>query len=660
MIRFPIFEHLAVERYGLYPGTEERPGLTAAFEPGLTLILGANGLGKSTLVLLLYRMCSGTTDIAGVTSRPELGSRQLDTSDIRAADRKTFAARVHNGATGATATLRFRLGTSVIEVKRELSNLSLMSLTVDGQPVSPTEDDYKTTITEKAGVYGFEDWILILRYLVFYFEDRRSLVWDPTAQRQILRLLFLPPAETEKYLALEGELLRKDSAARNLSASLYKQEEALKTQEKSGTSRSALENALNKLTAKQDSDEQQLEKLETELNLLESEFQAAKLASLRAAEQREAAYRSVEYKRLEQIHRSFPSTKESNAYILGQLLSADTCVACSNHVPHFAEELRNRLDNSMCVVCSTPTGPLSSTDGDELDMARATNLLKSAEEHRESARKALRETDNRYRNAVRSTHELRASLARRETEIDSLVRQLPKSEQHIRDRRSELNALRSRHRELVAEVQIIRESYTEMIEEVNRKFASRQEDVKSAFDGHAVEFLLEQCALMWSSHKEKVGQQGSPVEFSIFEVDMTGTDFDSPVRRRGTEQVSESQREFIDLAFRMALIAVAGEGGVGTLVMDAPESSLDAVFAPRAAKVLAAFSAPPLQNRVILTSNLVEGKLIPTLLRSSGIDTRTDPRLVDLFSIASPTAALTQLRPEYDEALKALFPEKQR
>ncbi|MDX8143947.1 AAA family ATPase [Lentzea sp. BCCO 10_0061] len=654
MIRFPIFERLSVDRYGLYPGTDQRPGLTAEFEPGLTLVLGANGLGKSTLVLLLYRLCSGTTDIAGVASRPELGSRQLDTSGIPRADRKTFAARVHDGAAGATATLQFRLGETELLVERDLSNLTLLTLMVDGQPLSPTEDEYKRAITEAAGVHGFEDWILILRYLVFYFEDRRSLVWDTTAQRQILRLLFLSPAETETYLKLEAELLSKDSTVRNLSATLFKQESALKNLEKTSASRSALEQAINDLAAQQDAEEGQLERLESELNLLDSELQSAKLAALRAAEERESAYRNVEYKRLEQIHRSFPSTAESSAYILSQLLSADTCIACSTEVPSFAEELRSRLDHSKCVVCSTPIEPLSIAT-DEFDMTRAVNMLKNADEHRDLTRAATEEAQEQYKRSVRTAQELRASLARRETQIDALVSQLPQSEHKIRERRSELNSLRSQQRELTAELQVIRASYTDLIDAANHKFSTRQEEVKAAFDSHAVEFLLETCELAWGIRKEKVGQQGSPVEFAVFEVDMTGSDFNSPVRRRGAEQVSESQREFIDLAFRMALIAVAGEGGTGTLVMDAPESSLDAVFAPRAAKVLAQFCAPPQQNRVILTSNLVEGKLIPTLLRSSGIVSREDSRLINLFEIASPTAALTHLRAEYDEALMDLF-----
>ena len=51
--------------------------------------------------------------------------------------------------------------------------------------------------------------------------------------------------------------------------------------------------------------------------------------------------------------------------------------------------------------------------------------------------------------------------------------------------------------------------------------------------------------------------------------------------RDDLSEVSQSQAEFIDLAFRMALMTVAAEGGSATLIVDAPEASLDFLFAER-------------------------------------------------------------------------------
>jgi hypothetical protein len=140
------------------------------------------------------------------------------------------------------------------------------------------------------------------------------------------------------------------------------------------------------------------------------------------------------------------------------------------------------------------------------------------------------------------------------------------------------------------------------------------------------------------------------MEFPAFQLDLSAAGFEVLVPRDGPDQVSESQREFIDLAFRMALMDVAGSGGVGTLVIDAPESSLDAVFVSRAATVLMRFATANNMNRLVMASNLVEGQLIPTLLKTAAADA-SPAQLVNLFELAEPTAAVRQLREEYDRAL---------
>ena len=188
---------------------------------------------------------------------------------------------------------------------------------------------------------------------------------------------------------------------------------------------------------------------------------------------------------------------------------------------------------------------------------------------------------------------------------------------------------------------------------VTLEIAQFKEAIKAAFNQYAEGFLLEQCELIWSPQKDRVGQTGKNFVFPAFELDMTGSDFPSPVRRSSPEQVSESQREFIDLAFRMALMSVASDDA-SSLVMDAPESSLDAVFAPRAAGVFSRFAEPTSDNCLIITSNLVEGQLIPNLIESIPRQDRA-ARIVDLVKIAAPTAAVREQRSEYENILTRLL-----
>jgi hypothetical protein len=113
----------------------------------------------------------------------------------------------------------------------------------------------------------------------------------------------------------------------------------------------------------------------------------------------------------------------------------------------------------------------------------------------------------------------------------------------------------------------------------------------------------------------------------------------------------------------MALMKVAGQqSGPSTLVIDAPESSLDTVFAHRAKDVLARFGLSESGNRLIITSNLVTGELLPGLLRAC-FSTRevAERQIVNLLRIAAPTAAVRELRTEYDSVydgiLNGAFPQ---
>ncbi len=68
MIHFPVFEHLNVTGYRVFPGTADRPGLDFPTQRGISIIAGVNGLGKTTLVSMLFRLVVGPFEL------PKLGA----------------------------------------------------------------------------------------------------------------------------------------------------------------------------------------------------------------------------------------------------------------------------------------------------------------------------------------------------------------------------------------------------------------------------------------------------------------------------------------------------------------------------------------------------------------------------------------------------------
>ena len=111
MISFPIIEKLDVTGFCFFPGKAgDNSGLSVEFQPGLTLILGANGLGKTTLVTILYRLLTGPFDIPVLAARGDLGDVNLQPIELSRGRKSLFANRVTDGAKGAVASLQIKIG----------------------------------------------------------------------------------------------------------------------------------------------------------------------------------------------------------------------------------------------------------------------------------------------------------------------------------------------------------------------------------------------------------------------------------------------------------------------------------------------------------------------------------------------------------------------
>jgi predicted nucleic acid-binding Zn-ribbon protein len=653
MLNLPILERIEISHYGLFPGTSERPWLDVELRPGLTLVLGANGLGKSTLISILYRLLAGPYDIPGLISGLELGNARLEAKPISASSRSAFSARVADGAASATARVSLRLGPHAVVIARRLRDLSLIQFTVDGTAHGTDEEAaYQPEIARLVGVWSFGDWILLLRHLVFYFEDRRALVWDASAQRQIFRILFLTPDTARTWTENERAILELDSYIRNLSATLTREERSMTATEIKTQSVATVREELSSLAHLQDIDSKALAQAEDDLVDLDSRRESARLRLLTVEQEREHRFRELERARLVAISARFPSRSETARYIVSQLLTDAECLVCGNRSPAAVDSYAARISNGHCVICDSTLAASNDVPAPvEMADARVTAIEEALDHIRGELTSAEYEADaasRQYDRCCETLGRLNTALAARSNRIDSLVKQLPPAEAAIHEQRKELTNLRGRVALLKADVLSKRETFRLFVEDVGQAILAQSEEVKTRFHEAASGFLLEQCRLVWAPRKARLGESGETIMFPAFELEMTGTDFTTAVRRTGPDQVSESQREFIDLAFRMSLIAVAAQMGSSTMVIDAPEASLDSVFAARAATVLARFSRQTLDNRLIVTSNLVEGTLIPELLAKAVPEGEARAhRVLDLLTVAVPTAAVRALSTEY-------------
>ena len=523
---------------------------------------------------------------------------------------------------------------------------------------STDEDEYQASVVRLANVSTFNEWILLLRYIVFYFEDRRSLVWDPSAQRQLLKILFLDPDQALYSTKREREILEQDTLARNMRAIIGREKRSLTRDQSRLIGEPRLRKELHRLEEQQRTTEASLDLLDSEYPDIEEQHEQARLRFLSLEQQRESVYRELEQAQLLAIGARLPRLSDSARYIFGHLLTDSRCLLCDTHSPEIKDTLTSRIRSNVCFLCESPLTQSIEPDALSINharLSRSTARLQDIDHELDSAHLRLKETATARQTTLHKMQQLRATEATNAARLASLAERLPPSERDLIKRSEELSSLHARLAVIQKELDDRRRSFASVVAETNAAVHREASRVRNSFRDYAREFLLEDCNLVWSPRPARLGQAGRRFDFPAFELELGGSNFTGTVRRSGPEDVSQSQREFIDLSFRMALVAVATDGEASSLVMDAPESSLDAVFTDRAARILGRFANPGLGNRLVLTLNLVMGDLIPGLLREAAIGDDIRERVVDLFRIATPTAAVRELRDEYYAVVETLL-----
>lgn len=644
LIAFPRIERVTVRGYDLYPGLGESKELHVELSSGPWLILGVNGLGKSTLLLLMRYLLTGAVRTRG----PGFAGER---DDLQTVSNRFFAVRVLDGARDAVACIEVRIGEAGLLVERALSNLSLIRavITRDGSEEEITnEEAYRTAFTDMLGVAQFEDVVRALDHLVFYMEVRQSLIWDGAAQFELFRALLTPNLSAD-LRRLEGEIVSSDSAARNLNATLFKittkrQKEAVKKVNANDTRAriSAVQGELDALLKDEI-------KLAEELDVAETQRADYNLQVKRAEKELDDAAQAYEKLKFEVLRQAFAGVSPTDQYIFLKLISEKICIACNQSASDAAKEFQERSDTGRCVVCGNPRHFHENVEdiGDALK-AKAIEAYESLATRRgelEDLRRQLSSSNDLVYAMHKKLSAVRLEAETKHGTIRGLKKNLPADENLELSREEDrIVTLREQVQAFRRDRAVAEQSIDELLAQLKSAAEEVRERLEDAFNRRAAPFFAEQVRLVYAPRIAKIGQGGRSFEFPAFEVEMTSGATLSQFIRRTQDQVSLSQREYLDIIFRMILIDELGSGK-GTLVVDGPEGSLDAVFAGRAGDLFARFATGD-RTSVILACNIVEGGFIPHTLSAYANDQRRS-RVVNLIEQATPTQALIKLRPLY-------------
>ena len=336
MIHLPVLTELKVSNYGLFPGEPRGSGITWSFRPGLSLIAGINGLGKTTLLTMILRSFTGPYDLTG-DGEPQSLSVVLPEKPVllRPQYAKFFEQRVADGAEKAKVALSAKIGETEITIWRRLKDLFLEDLAFDGKPIElPTagkERDiiFQSQLAELIGLSSFVDVLLVLHHVILFHENRPGALWDPNAQRQLLRALCLDKEDASRVVGLERDLQSADSQARNIHARITATKKqwrkALQLEAKS-------EGVLAKIEAEQqllDAELEEVERLQERLEQLDENRKAARLAHERAKIEREAAIGVIERLKYTALLKYFPSMEDTTRLVMSRIITDSRCLVCN-------------------------------------------------------------------------------------------------------------------------------------------------------------------------------------------------------------------------------------------------------------------------------------------------------------------------------------------
>ena len=649
-IKFPVLRKLGVAKYQLFPG-DNHNGLTQDFLPGVTVIVGINGLGKTTLLNIILRLLTGANEPKKFDPYdPGGGVHEMVTKDVQ-----FFAQRVLDNASDATATGEFSFGDDSVVIERRLKDLFISSLEVNGVKQSGDQESLQNAIVHVSGAGDEYDFFYIVRSFTFFLEDKVSLIWNPKGQFEVFRILFFDPAEAQKFAQLQDEVQRIDSDYRNRRVSLNRRKKELRTayQRKAGA---------KDLLAKVSKAEAELEALQERRKL--DETKEEELAKTRATcivnRERlhldlEEAMRAVESLVESYFFSAFPAMPDAVKLLLTQLTSRGGCLVCGNEAPKYPAHFRELAAKGVCPFCNDDTTKRSSANPLRRVRAEQVNNAETRLQELQDARDRLDDqlaiADQELATHRKQQGARYESILKVQGELERLRMELPLDKRQydaelgkLRPEGDDLRDLGERLRSRRASFQKILGRASKTIEKITVKLSAR-------FSFYAGEFLAETCKLAWEPSKQRVGQEGEPFDFPSFTIYMTSAvSVASPTARHSEAAVSESQKEFVDLAFRMALFDVVTEGKVPVmLVIETPESSLDSVFVERAGQLLRKFasSGGRKKNTVIATSNLNRENMIRALLGldekpSEATRAEVQKRIVNLLSVAAPNAALRQ------------------
>jgi len=624
-------------------------GIDWRLSPGVNAIVGGTGLGKTTLVYATQFAIFGKLVVEGDRIEKDFFKDRLT--------KRTGAALAKNPP---CVHVEFTIGGTQFVIERNLLTGALITATGNGKALKSTQ--LEQTLAASVGLgTDFPSALRLQEHLFFFGEGRYLLAWENLVQHELVNLLMSDHASYARLAELWEKVESADSEARNISSQAVRFEKDLKelkglaekptaalarrsAEKQRGLSKKELEEELagvRKKLAKDVRHEQDLSgrigaahnRFHQQLSTLEAQegtdmdeaLLAAALADPTVASVRRAVadfYRAPDERGCPCCGRiGLDRVAVEQAAVAAASARNGNCVICSKSLP--TERAKG----------TALAGAAGSREAGQ--RAEALQALLFDREQTRSRLTALREDEAR----------LMAAVAKAQEEELENLRKNPTSVAHS----MEIAIKQMREREQQARTRCKKHMATlkEELAKTNAVFSKISKNIAEAFKKYAKLYLDEPCDVAFLGEGDVPGKRGPQVKAphkAFYPVISDET-------RPSAQALSDAQRSFVDLAFRMAVVEVWHKQThkTVTLFVETPEGAVDIAYMERVAKMLRTFGEQG--HTMVITTNLNNDIFLPEVM-ASRTKAQRPAHVLNLLAEGNPRPVQRAQQERFDRILK--------
>lgn len=615
-IYLPTLRRVKISNYSLYNND-----IDYEFVKGLNLIIGGNGVGKTTFISIIKYALIG------------LYKKDLDVK-IYKGEKRLVRGSYTNGNTffrNRTAMseadkfgcveLWFDINETSFYVRRSLYDVKLEAASyekngiryeIEGEAIKQElykgyesaenengdiknlQYNYEKIVSEESNLSDFEDFIFFVNQILLFGESRETVLWTKKVQERLLSNFLNDAMLEKKRKKLSMEAKYQDSIARHKQEEIKAIVRVLK-QIDGSENRPDEHLRSNKLTLMSEIERLGKVKEQIEGNRDGLQKKIAVLYKQMAELSHQINEKEKEKERVESRIRSefWPGVNPKYAVYKRQFIGNHICPICNADLSD-----RQYIDDvDKCFFCNSEI-IYDGSKSRELDEAKSE--LEKLIKERKRIEKVILDYDQELKKYDSEFRRAKVNLFNKENEMRALesgASDTTKNESSymaMMNRIDELSIEKEKASKLSEEYQTECEKIIKNIEE-NMLDITRS--ISNIFTDFAEAFMRVTCFLTLDEIDKSKMKLFLPV-------------IDNKVRY-DQEELSESQRFFVDYSFRMSLLSFFYESP-SFYICETPDSSLDISYEENAADIFMKYLERP--NVLILTSNLNNSTFIKSVL----------------------------------------------